>query len=60
MIFLTYLDPVRIFSAIQPDLGHAEDFLRDPQVREWLGGVEPAWTLLTFDGIIPDFCSVAL
>jgi hypothetical protein len=29
----------------------AEDFLRDPQVREWLGGVEPAWTLLTFDGL---------
>ena len=29
----------------------AEDFLRDPQVREWLGGVEPAWTLLTFDSL---------
>ena len=27
----------------------AEDFLRDPQVREWLDGVEPAWTLLTFE-----------
>jgi hypothetical protein len=27
----------------------AEDFLRDPQVRQWLEGVEPAWTLLTFD-----------
>jgi hypothetical protein len=26
----------------------AEDFLRDPQVRQWLGGIEPAWTLLTF------------
>jgi hypothetical protein len=26
-----------------------EDFLRDPQVRHWLEGVEPAWTLLTFD-----------
>jgi hypothetical protein len=29
----------------------AEDFLRDPQVRQWLGGVEPAWTLLTFDSL---------
>ena len=27
----------------------AEDFLHDPQVRQWLDGVEPAWTLLTFD-----------
>jgi hypothetical protein len=27
----------------------AEDFLRDPQVRQWLDGIEPAWTLLTFD-----------
>jgi hypothetical protein len=27
----------------------ATDFLHDPQVREWLDGVEPAWTLLTFD-----------
>ena len=27
----------------------AEDFLRDPQVRQWLGGIEPAWTLLTLD-----------
>jgi len=27
----------------------AEDLLRDPQVRQWLEGVEPAWTLLTFD-----------
>jgi hypothetical protein len=26
----------------------AEDFLQDPRVREWLDGVEPAWTLLTF------------
>ena len=24
----------------------AEDFLQDPQVRQWLDGVEPAWTLL--------------
>ena len=29
----------------------AEDFLQDPQVREWLDGVEPAWTLLTFDSL---------
>ena len=27
----------------------AEDFLQDPQVRQWLDGVELAWTLLTFD-----------
>ena len=29
----------------------AEDFLRDPQVRQWLGGVEPAWTLLTLGSL---------
>jgi hypothetical protein len=29
----------------------AADFLQDPQVRQWLGGVEPAWTLLTFEGL---------
>jgi hypothetical protein len=29
----------------------AEDLLQDPQVRQWLGGVEPAWTLLTFDSL---------
>jgi hypothetical protein len=29
----------------------AEDFLRDPLVRQWLGGIEPAWTLLTFDSL---------
>ena len=29
----------------------AEDFLQDQQVRQWLDGVEPAWTLLTFDGL---------
>ena len=29
----------------------AEDFLQDQQVRRWLNGVEPAWTLLTFDGL---------
>jgi hypothetical protein len=27
----------------------AGDFLQDPQVRQWLDGVEPAWTLLTFE-----------
>ena len=29
----------------------ADDFLQDPQVRQWLDGVEPAWTLLTFDSL---------
>jgi hypothetical protein len=29
----------------------AADFLQHPQVRRWLDGVEPAWTLLTFDGL---------
>ena len=29
----------------------ATDFLNDPQVRKWLDGVEPAWTLLTFDSL---------
>ena len=29
----------------------AEDFLQDAQVRQWLEGVEPAWTLLTFDSL---------
>jgi hypothetical protein len=29
----------------------AADFLRDPQVRRWLDGVEPAWTVLTFDSL---------
>jgi hypothetical protein len=29
----------------------AEDFLQDPQMREWLDGVEPAWTLLTVDSL---------
>ena len=29
----------------------AADFLQDPQVRRWLNGVEPAWTLLTFDSL---------
>src|SRR5229473_2813691 len=27
----------------------APGFLETPQVREWLNGVEPAWTLLNFD-----------
>ena len=29
----------------------ATDFLRDPQVQQWLDGVEPAWTLLTFESL---------
>ena len=29
----------------------AEDFLRDPLVRQWLGGIEPAWTLLTLESL---------
>src|SRR6266446_1686738 len=29
----------------------AEDFLRDQQVRQWLDGGEPAWTLLSFDSL---------
>src|SRR6185437_11399023 len=29
----------------------AEDFLQNQQVRQWLDGVEPAWTLLTFDSL---------
>jgi hypothetical protein len=29
----------------------ATDYLRDPQVRRWLDGVEPAWMLLTFDSL---------
>jgi hypothetical protein len=29
----------------------AEDLLLDPQVRRWLDGVEPAWTLLTLDSL---------
>ena len=29
----------------------AEDFLQDQQVRQWLDGIEPAWTLLTFDSL---------
>src|SRR6478735_11824990 len=29
----------------------AADYLRDTQVQRWLDGVEPAWTLLTFDSL---------
>src|SRR5947209_3412333 len=29
----------------------AEDFLPDPHVRQWLDGVEPAWTLLSLDSL---------
>jgi len=29
----------------------AQDFLQDSQVRKWLDGAEPAWTLLTFDSL---------
>ena len=29
----------------------AKDFLQDPQVRKWLEGAEPAWTMLTFDSL---------
>ena len=30
----------------------AADFLRDPRVQGWLDGVEPAWTLLTFESLL--------
>jgi hypothetical protein len=29
----------------------ARDFLHDPEVRRWLGGVEPAWTLLDMESL---------
>src|SRR6516165_9801312 len=29
----------------------AESFVQDPQIRKWLDGVEPAWTLLTFESL---------
>jgi hypothetical protein len=29
----------------------ALDFLQNPRVRRWLGGVEPAWTLLTIESM---------
>ena len=30
----------------------AADFLQDPRVQGWLDGVEPAWTLLTFESVL--------
>jgi hypothetical protein len=27
----------------------APGFLQNPEVRRWLNGVEPAWTMLDFD-----------
>ena len=30
----------------------AQDFLLDSQVQAWLDGVEPAWTLLTFESLL--------
>ena len=30
----------------------AADFLRDQRVQGWLHGVEPAWTLLTFESLL--------
>ena len=30
----------------------AADFLRDQRVQGWLDGVEPAWTLLTFESLL--------
>ena len=30
----------------------AADFLQDPLVQGWLDGVEPAWTLLTFESLL--------
>jgi hypothetical protein len=29
----------------------ARDFFHDPEVRRWLGGVEPAWTLLDMESL---------
>ena len=29
----------------------AADFLQDPEVRQWLDGIEPAWMLLTFNSL---------
>ena len=37
----------------------AEDFFAGPQVRQWLDGVEPTWTLLTFDGLRFVICCFA-
>src|SRR4029450_3199820 len=30
----------------------AADFLQDPRVQGWLDGIEPAWTLLTFESLL--------
>jgi len=30
----------------------AADFLQDPRVQGWLDGLEPAWTLLTFESLL--------
>ena len=38
----------------------AEDFLQDPQVRQWLDGVEPTWTLLTFDSLRAVQCEATI
>jgi hypothetical protein len=29
----------------------APGFLQNPEVRQWLNGVEPAWTMLEFDSL---------
>jgi hypothetical protein len=29
----------------------AADFLQDPEVRQWLDVIEPAWTLLAFESL---------
>ena len=29
----------------------APGFLQDPEVRRWLNGVEPAWTMLEFNSV---------
>ena len=29
----------------------APGFLENPEVRRWLNGVEPAWTMLDFDSV---------
>ncbi len=43
---------IRLTAIWRGELSHvAEDFLKDPQVRGWLDGVEPAWTLLTFESL---------
>jgi hypothetical protein len=37
LIFLAYLDPVRIFSTIQPDLGHIQPQLLCAFISRFLG-----------------------